>query len=118
MYLANLSETRLDTKESAHLKDPYVLGEHLGWGQQDPPHLQLNCHILDLQLTSSPDKVCMGVILYILLSGMPPFWGKTKSRIFEAVKAADCASRLRLSIPSIAAVLYCACCLQRQCLFY
>ncbi|KAI9085379.1 hypothetical protein K1719_032635 [Acacia pycnantha] len=88
--LANLSETRLDTKESSHLKDPYVLGEHLGWGQQDPPHLQLNWQILDLQLTSIlQDKVCMGIILYILLSGMPPFWGKTKSRIFEAVKAAD-----------------------------
>ena len=41
--------------------------------------------VLRRHYTSEADIWSCGIILYILLSGVPPFWGETENQIFNAI---------------------------------
>ena len=45
--------------------------------------------VLDGKYSNSCDFWSLGVLLYILLSGYPPFYGKDKGEIFDKIRVAN-----------------------------
>lgn len=43
------------------------------------------CQVLRRDYGVEADMWSLGVMLYILLSGLPPFWGDDESQIFKSV---------------------------------
>ena len=43
------------------------------------------CQVLRRRYGKEADLWSCGVMLYILLSGVPPFWGETEQQIFDSI---------------------------------
>jgi serine/threonine protein kinase len=52
--------------------------------------------VLSKNYSHEADMWSLGVILYILLSGLPPFWGDTEEQIFKMVKKVGARGPARL----------------------
>lgn len=54
--------------------------------------------VLRKSYDAAADMWSLGVILYILLSGLPPFWGNTEEQIFKMVRALFVAAATRSDV--------------------
>eukprot|EP00824_Muranothrix_gubernata_P013099 TRINITY_DN27432_c0_g1_i1.p1 TRINITY_DN27432_c0_g1~~TRINITY_DN27432_c0_g1_i1.p1 ORF type:complete len:322 (+),score=23.90 TRINITY_DN27432_c0_g1_i1:49-966(+) len=80
LFGSNSEAKIIDFGTASYLKNGKVLTKKIGTSYYISPE------VIDGEYTEKCDIWSLGVILFILLSGKPPFWGKNDIEILSAVK--------------------------------